>query len=171
MGLHDGSGTTKVQSNQDQASQAVDPGVDPGTVRGLYGFELDTYYGSLNGVFLATRKQIEMLRGCSFYFGEVLGKHSEVSANKGECKFKLLSEHPAVITEMEKVAEEPSWNTLGGGIAGYNPFDGANYVCDNCGEQVARGPEWQGCRCDVGEVITDWPGQIPPDEDEEEEPC
>ena len=35
-------------------------------------------HGEVEGVFSATKKDIEKAIGCGIYFGEILGKHSEV---------------------------------------------------------------------------------------------
>jgi hypothetical protein len=71
--------------------------------------------GNVEGLFVATEKEIEELVGKEIYFGEILGKHSEIygTIEKGEItKVDLDSE------TVEKVVK-----VLGNTWGGYNPFD------------------------------------------------
>lgn len=69
----------------------------------LYRFTLDCgRMGSLEGTFVATDREVKAAIGKRAYFGEVLGKHSEI-----ECS--LAREHFAVLTDdqtfIDKAAE------------------------------------------------------------------
>jgi hypothetical protein len=70
--------------------------------------------GSVEGIFVATRDEVEQLIGKEVYFGEVLGKHSEIY---GEIK-------PGDITEISDDQSAINFvnNHLEGGT-GFNPFD------------------------------------------------
>jgi hypothetical protein len=70
--------------------------------------------GDLSGVFLATEEEVSSILGKKIYFGEVLGKHSDVSATMREEDFVL------VLTS-ERFVEE--WEEIGNLNNGINPFD------------------------------------------------
>lgn len=70
--------------------------------------------GSLEGVFIADTEDVEYLvnNKISVYFGEVLGKHSEISGPVDESEIKQITDDENVI----KVVEECDLEN------GYNPF-------------------------------------------------
>lgn len=81
----------------------------------LYSFYVDCHrMGYLNGLFIAAQSEIDDLIGKTVYFGEVLGKHSEVVVDIEEHHVKLLS------ADQEKVA----WlkELLGETVSGFNPI-------------------------------------------------
>ena len=69
--------------------------------------------GSLDGVFVCEKEELESLPGRSVYFGEVLGKHSEIYGELDEGDFEILTDDQDFI---EKFAQ-----LIGG--SGFNPFD------------------------------------------------
>lgn len=71
--------------------------------------------GDLTGLFIATKEQVETLieSGIEVYFGEVLGKHSEIYGSIEQKEISLVSDNPEVI----KVIEDFDLTS------GYNPFD------------------------------------------------
>jgi hypothetical protein len=84
--------------------------------------------GNLDGLFVTTSEELEKLYGKEVYFGEVLGKHSEIYADMKADQFTVKSDDPAFI---DKLVEIIGSNT----ISGFNPFgyleedeaeDGAN---------------------------------------------
>ena len=79
--------------------------------------------GDLHGLFVATEKSIADAIGKDAYFGEVLGKHSDVHGKLGEKEFEVLSSDPAVIAFVEEH-----------GPFGHNPLSYISYECDECGE-------------------------------------
>lgn len=82
----------------------------------LWKFESDCgRSGILCGVFIATEEQIKDLIGVDVYFGEVLGKHSEVSGTIESSDITLLTENQSVVVEL--------LDTFGKTIAGHNPLD------------------------------------------------
>jgi hypothetical protein len=69
--------------------------------------------GSLSGVFVAEKSAVASAMGKEVYFGEALGKHSEIIGRLGEDTIKMASDDPAVV----KVVLELDLET------GTNPFD------------------------------------------------
>jgi len=82
----------------------------------LYEFYWDCgRMGGLEGLFIAEESSVKAAIGKEIYFGEVLGKHSEVygTLKEGDCEVK--SEDQEFISKLEEL--------LGGTISGYNPLD------------------------------------------------
>jgi len=72
--------------------------------------------GEVDGIFVTTKDAITDLIGKEVYFGEILGKHSEVVGNIDEGDITILSEDQDFIAKFVDI--------LGGGtISGYNPLD------------------------------------------------
>lgn len=71
--------------------------------------------GELTGLFIAEKEDVEKLieSGEEVYFGEVLGKHSEICGPIEECDLTLISTEENVI----KLIEEHGLEN------GFNPFD------------------------------------------------
>lgn len=75
-------------------------------------WELDWDYGrcgSVQGVFKATQEEMDNLIGKHLWFGEILGKHSEVQGVMKEEYITLISDDPLTVIDAE-------WS-------GYDPFD------------------------------------------------
>lgn len=72
--------------------------------------------GEVDGIFTCTKAELESTYGKEVYFGEILGKHSEVAGTVNEGDFTILSEDQDFITKFEEI--------LGAGtVSGYNPLD------------------------------------------------
>lgn len=72
--------------------------------------------GSLDGLFVCTTEEFENIIGKEIYFGEVLGKHSEIYGTVTEENFKVVSDCQDKIDWLVKV--------IGGlNISGYNPVE------------------------------------------------
>ena len=71
--------------------------------------------GDLNGLFVATREEVATLIGKDVYFGEVLGKHSEVVGMLQEKDFEDLD----IPEDTVLILEEKCGST----ISGFNPRD------------------------------------------------
>lgn len=69
--------------------------------------------GTVTGLFVADSEEVEKAIGERVYFGEILGKHSEVYGDLEEGDITLVSENPEVIKVF--IDEEIS--------SGYNPLD------------------------------------------------
>jgi hypothetical protein len=72
--------------------------------------------GTLSGIFVCEKEELEKLYGKEVYFGEVLGKHSEVVLElDAEC-FEIRTEDQDFIAKFVEILGD-------GTISGYNPFD------------------------------------------------
>lgn len=81
----------------------------------LYSFYADCgRQGSLEGLFIATQEEVDKSIGKHMYFGEVLGKHSEV---EGELEAKEVE---LVSNDVDKV--EWLYELLGPDVSGFNPL-------------------------------------------------
>lgn len=82
----------------------------------LYSFYVDCgRQGSLDGLFITTQEQVDKAVGCEMYFGEVLGKHSDVQGTLEAHEIKLVS------SDQDKV--EWLLELLGENVSGFNPLD------------------------------------------------
>lgn len=77
--------------------------------------------GSLDGLFVADEQDVAAAIGKDVYFGEVLGKHSEVYGVLEASEFTPLSSNDAVI---QFVKEH--------GPFGFNPLAYVRQPCDGC---------------------------------------
>lgn len=78
----------------------------------VYEFSVDCgRMGNLEGIFTAKKKDVEWLLNCPYevYFGEVLGKHSEVYFEIQENHLKMISDDPKEVKSCRK--------------SGFNPFN------------------------------------------------
>jgi len=83
-------------------------------MRICYRFTLDcARFGTLTGVFTAEENDIQSIIGENVYFGEVLGKHSEVSALMEPDMFTKLTDDQDFIAKFDEFGLE----------SGYNPLD------------------------------------------------
>ena len=82
--------------------------------KGIYQLAIDCgRMGHIDGVFVATNLEIEAIRGIRIYFGEVLGKHSEVVAVMDCVNLSLVTEDTTAVDVFERF----------GLSNGYTPFD------------------------------------------------
>ena len=82
--------------------------------KGLYKFNFDCgRMGELNGIFIADSKDVESVIGKEVYFGEVLGKHSDIYGTIDEDEIKLITDDPEIVSLMEE-------NNIS---TGFNPLD------------------------------------------------
>lgn len=97
--------------------------------KALYKFQLDCgRMGELEGLFISTQEKVDKLveSRIEVYFGEVLGKHSEVYGSIDKDEIIFVSDNEEVI----KVIED---NKL---TMGYNPFDYTSVHFDLEGEDL-----------------------------------
>ena len=80
--------------------------------------------GNLDGLFICTKTQLESIKNLDIYFGEVLGKHSEVTTNDAYYYCEIVSEDQDLIHDLLTVF-------VSNNISGYNPLD---YVEDESEE-------------------------------------
>ncbi len=93
----------------------------------IYKFSWDCgRMGSVTSVFIADEKKIEEAIGESIYFGEILGKHSEVYGSLDNNDLEIMSNNIEAIKILRDIFK-------GDSISGYNPL---NYIrCQECGDQ------------------------------------
>jgi hypothetical protein len=108
--------TARCTCSQSAPTQEVQPIITTTPApRILVRFYEDFYRnGELEGLFITTKPELERLYGKVLYFGEVLGKHSDVSLLIEPRQFTLKSEDQAFIDQLADVC--------GTDISGLNPF-------------------------------------------------
>ena len=74
--------------------------------------------GEVEGLFKATKEEVENAIGKDFYFGEILGKHSEVYGTIEEGEIELVSDNPIEVMSATE--------------SGYNPLEYLRYYCEKC---------------------------------------
>lgn len=79
----------------------------------LYKWSENFRGGTLEGVFVADDSEMQKLYGKDIYFGEVMGKHSEVSLRFAESDFEVLTEDQDFIEHYEQVVGTVGYNPLG----------------------------------------------------------
>lgn len=71
--------------------------------------------GDVQGLFVTTEEELEKAYGKRVYFGEILGKHSEVYGTLDRNDITVKSEDQEFIAQLVTL--------LGEHISGYNPLD------------------------------------------------
>ncbi|CAB3779326.1 hypothetical protein LMG28688_00805 [Paraburkholderia caffeinitolerans] len=71
--------------------------------------------GEVDGLFVVEKDVLEKAYGKEVYFGEILGKHSEVSGTLDRGDITVKSEDQDFIAKVEEL--------LGSHLSGYDPFD------------------------------------------------
>lgn len=71
--------------------------------------------GDVRGVFIAESDKVDALieSGKTIYFGEILGKHSEIYGSLSKSDLKVLTENPEEVALVERLELS----------SGYNPLD------------------------------------------------
>ena len=85
----------------------------------LFRWDLDRE-GLIESIFTATKEEVDRAIGNEVYFGEVLGKHSEIHGTLEKGDIYLISENPIDVIHAEEV--------------GLNPLEYAIYECLECGD-------------------------------------
>lgn len=89
-------------------------------VEGFYKFEFDCgRMGRLSGTFFANDSEVESLIGQEVYFGEVLGKHSDIYGVVDAGEISLITDDPAIVRILRD----------SGANIGINPLD---YLEESC---------------------------------------
>ena len=90
----------------------------------LYKFYWDCgRQGDVEGIFKAKKSFVESVIGNEVYFGEILGKHSDVYGTLGEEDLEIISEDPIIVMNTPE--------------SGYNPLEYMQFECSIC-------------KCDIG---------------------
>jgi hypothetical protein len=84
--------------------------------------------GSLDGLFVATEEEVKEAIGQEAYFGEVLGKHSEVYGDLSEGDISKIDISPEAVAEVSK--------HLGTTWSGFNPLHYVRFECNRCGDGI-----------------------------------
>jgi hypothetical protein len=71
--------------------------------------------GDVKGLFVVDRDELEKGYGREVYFGEILGKHSEIYGTLDREDIAVKSDDQEFIGKVEEL--------LGSTLSGYNPFD------------------------------------------------
>lgn len=84
--------------------------------------------GNLSSTFVCDKEDLESLYDEEVYFGEVLGKHSEVVATLDESNFTIKSDDQEFINKFSEIMGD-YWST------GHNPLwhYEEDSPCDDCG--------------------------------------
>lgn len=95
-------------------------------MKGLYKLHIDCgRQGEVDGLFISDMEDMHLLvtSGTTVYFGEILGKHSEVYGELKEKDYTFVTNDKDVINLVESYDLE----------SGYNPFD---YLDEDWKEQI-----------------------------------
>lgn len=79
-------------------------------------FFWDCGAGVVTGLFICDKQDLEKIEGKEVYFGEILGKHSEISGTISADDFVIKTEDQEFIQKFIEIIGD-------GTISGYNPFD------------------------------------------------
>lgn len=80
---------------------------------GIYRFYWDCgRNGDLSGIFIADADAVEKIQGKEVYFGEVLGKHSDIHGTIDPGEITLVSDKPSDVEVFARLGLDN----------GYNPF-------------------------------------------------
>lgn len=82
--------------------------------------------GDVESLFVATDSQIKEALGKHVYFGEILGKHSEIYGDFEECDVEKIDLDPDTVGTVTAILGE-TWS-------GYNPLKHIQniYICEVC---------------------------------------
>ena len=82
-------------------------------MKGIYRFHWNCgRSGSLDAIFVADASEVASAIGKELYFGEVLGKHSEISGTLESDDVKLISDTTADVEAFERLKLETGLNPL-----------------------------------------------------------
>lgn len=99
----------------------------------LVRFSWDANYGMVEGLLVTTHDTLEKLYDKEIYFGEILGKHSEVYGKLIEDDFEVISEDQHFIEAFEQNV---------GDSFGYNPLEYIEESVLNEEEDELADSEW-----------------------------
>lgn len=86
-------------------------------MKGIYEFYWDCgRQGCVNGLFIADKSYVESCIGKSVYFGEILGKHSDIYGTLDEADLESKTDDQEFINKFIEIMGD-------GTISGYNPLE------------------------------------------------
>ena len=68
--------------------------------------------GDISSVFVASKERVKATMGKTIYFGEVLGKHSEIYGPLEEHEITMVTDDPAVVSLFEEHKLDTGLNPL-----------------------------------------------------------
>ncbi len=99
----------------------------------LYKFYWDVpRQGDIESLFIADSEQVKVVMGMTVYFGEVLGKHSDVSGTLDPEDLTVITQEPGVIADLVRLFSGDRWERSGS-LCGLNPL---HYLQDENGDEV-----------------------------------
>ncbi len=96
-------------------------------MKGIYRWGWDCRGGTVGGLFVADSDAVAAADGKEAYFGEILGKHSEVAGTLEAKEFKLISDDPSDVAVFERLQL----------TTGHNPFRAIAYA-DEIREEMEK---------------------------------
>jgi hypothetical protein len=109
-------------------------------VEGLYQWSASFgRMGDLSGIVITTPKELKIRAGADVYFGEVLGKHSNVWYEFDPSDFRLITNKPH---EMDALKQLPNL------LSGYDPIEALGLRCPLCKKWDRYWEDWQLGMCD-----------------------
>jgi hypothetical protein len=83
------------------------------SMKAIYRFQLNCgRMGDLSGIFVADKERIESAMGERVYYGEVLGKHSEIVEELDSSHLTLISDKPEDVEVFERLKLATGHNPL-----------------------------------------------------------
>ncbi len=83
-------------------------------MKGVYRLSIDFgRMGEVEGIFIAESEKVKDIIGKHIYFGEILGKHSEVQGTLEENEIELITEDQTAVEVIEKYGLETGYNPFG----------------------------------------------------------
>lgn len=82
-------------------------------MKGIYKFHWDCgRQGDIEGCFVADDSEVKLAIGKEVYFGEILGKHSEIYGTLEEGEIELTTTDPQVVSLFEQFKLANGYNPL-----------------------------------------------------------
>lgn len=82
-------------------------------MKAIYRMKLDFgRMGKLTGIFVAEKDEVDSAIGSEIYFGEVLGKHSEISGPLEEHDISMVTDDQQAVEMFEKYNLKTGYNPL-----------------------------------------------------------
>lgn len=98
-------------------------------MKGVYRFKFDAgRNGTLFGLFVADDAEVKALMGRRLYFGEVLGKHSDIQGPLEESDIELVTLDQDFVERFHQY----------GCATGFSPWDGLAEDNDECDDGVSN---------------------------------
>jgi hypothetical protein len=99
----------------------------------LYKFNYDSIYGTLSGLFIAKKDYVKRLinEKTNVYFGEVLGKHSEIFGSINNNEIEFVTDDSVVLEIVRKFNLEIGYNPLNCSICRDNKYNSVIEMFNN----------------------------------------